>query len=143
MKGENEMKRSFRVATVFTGAVACATALAPTVEAAPAAAADATAKNCAVNSGVAVHLHYAKSAKHTISACVNGLGLFDFGTGKRFSGICGGAYSGSFEYHVPGTNIYGNSDFSRGYQSVRFRQPDSIYWVSLHTYQNIQGFTSC
>jgi hypothetical protein len=29
-EGRNEMKRSFQVATIFTGAVACATALAPT-----------------------------------------------------------------------------------------------------------------
>src|ERR1700722_19310977 len=100
MKGENEMKRSFKVATVFTGAVACATALAPTAEATTGTmnriTPDTTAGNCAANSGPALHVYYSKKEKHSLAACVKGDGFFAFGAGRKWSGICGGAYSGSF-----------------------------------------------
>jgi hypothetical protein len=140
------MKRSFRVATVFTGAVACTAALTPAAKAAPAAEA-ITAQNCSPGLVDNVHLYYAANQDHPLAACVGGrhgsLGLIRLGTGKQFSGMCGGAYSGSFAYHVPGTNISGTSSFAPGYQPIQFNQPDSIEWLSLHGYHRVQGETSC
>jgi hypothetical protein len=138
------MKRSFRVATVFTGAVACATALAPTAEAATATVTpDTTGGNCAANSGPAAHLYYSAKAHHSLAACFNGAGYYSFIGGKKFAGVCGGAWSGSFYYGVPGTSISGVSNFSRGYLPVNWHQPDEIYWIHLVNYHYIQTFTSC
>lgn len=123
------MKRSLRVATIFTGTVAAATALTP---AADAAAATPTAHNCGVNQSWMFHMYYAPNQRHPTPACVgSGTGLVWIGTGKQFASICGGQYSGSFFYHVPGTDISGFSDFSPGNLPVKFRQQDSIIWVSL------------
>ncbi len=105
------MKRSFRVATVFTGAAACAVALAPVAEAAPTAPAapgttarvapDAsiTAGNCPKNaSTTALHLYYPASAKHSLPACITGIvqASIPFHPAKKFQSYCGGVYSGYF-----------------------------------------------
>jgi hypothetical protein len=140
------MKKSFRVATVFTGAVACATALTPMAEAATATATvtpDATAGNCAANSGPAVHLYYPANANHSLAACVKGGGYISFPGGKKFAGICGGEWWGSFYYGVPGTSISGVSYFSPGYLPIHWRQTDEIYGVRLNRYHYSQGETSC
>ena len=136
------MKRSFQVATVFTGAVACATTLAPTADATTVTP-DVTAGNCAVNSGPAAHLYYSANAKHPLAACLNGSGYISFPGGKKFAGICGGEYSGVFYYGVPGTSISEASNFASGYWEVRWPQPDIIYGVRLVRRPYVQGFTSC
>jgi hypothetical protein len=102
------MKRSFRVATVFTGVAACAAVFAPAAEAAPAApgvmtriAPDTvTAYDCSV-ANTALHLYYTPSESHSIPACFSGTGYWYVGTGKRFDAYCAGDYSGSLE--VDGT----------------------------------------
>jgi hypothetical protein len=144
VKGENEMKRSFKVATVFTGAAACVTALAPMAEAATATVVpDTTAGNCGVNSRAAVHLYYSAKANHPVPGCIKGTGYISFIGGKKFAGICGGAYSGSFYYGVPGTSISGVSWFSRGHLPVMWRQTDIIYGVNLGQDIYSAGETSC
>jgi hypothetical protein len=98
------MKRSFRVATVFTGATACAVALTPMAEAAPVAAGatarmtpNAVAGNCPTNANStnALVLYYTTSEHHTLPACILGKGKVSFGK-KRFRAYCAGQYSGYF-----------------------------------------------
>jgi hypothetical protein len=93
--------------------------------------------------GAAVHLYYSANAHHSLAACVKGAGYISFIGGKKFAGICGGAWSGSFYYGVPGTSISGTSYFSRSYLPVRWRQTDEIYGVRLNRYDYVQGETSC
>jgi hypothetical protein len=101
------MKRSFRVATVFTGAAACA-ALAPAAHAASAAPGataritpDTTAHDCSKGSTTIysrtneVHLYYSSKEHHTYPACIFGSGSpIIWGRGKRFGSYCAGAWSG-------------------------------------------------
>ena len=143
MKGESEMKRSFQVATLFTGAVACATVLAPMADAATTTVTpDTTAKNCAVSNS-SVHLIYSKKADHPVDACITGAGYVSFTGGKKFAGICGGGWSGSFYYSVPGTKIAGTSVFNQGYLPVMWKQTDRIYYVHLINYDYGGGFQNC
>jgi hypothetical protein len=95
------MKRSFRVATVFTGAAACAVALAPTAHAAPAAPGataritpDTTARDCTKTFTSSVVLYYSTKQNHSVNACIAGVGFVYLGQGKRFASYCAGAYSG-------------------------------------------------
>jgi hypothetical protein len=95
------MKRSFRVATVFTGAAACAVALTPAAEAAPTAPGAtaritpaATNHDCTSKSGQAIHLYYSLKENHTTPACIAGSGSVQWARGKRFASYCGGGYSG-------------------------------------------------
>jgi hypothetical protein len=142
-----KMKRFVRVATVFTGSFACAAGAAPMAGAATAAVRPdtLTAGNCADNSGPAVHLYYSKKAHHSLAACIKGThsGYFSFPGGKKFAGICGGAWSGTFYYGVPGTSISGSANFSPGYLPSFWKQTDIIYGVRLDRYDYIQSFTSC
>jgi hypothetical protein len=100
------MKRSFRVATVFTGAAACGAALAPAAHAA-AVAPGATAAlrpetthagNCPAGETNSVRLYYTSSENHPTPLCAHGVSIASpstWGTtGKRFSSYCGGEYSG-------------------------------------------------
>ena len=93
------MKRTFRVATVFTGAAACAATLTPAAQAAPVAPGvmtratpDAIASDCGRSPTASVHLYYTISEKHSVPACVDSLGVAHLG--KRFGSYCGGAWSG-------------------------------------------------
>ena len=107
------MKRSFRVATVFTGIAACATALAPPAEAAPAipgatttaTAGTPTVKKCTAGLGHWVHLYYTLSERHG-PECFGGSGYIDF-TGKtRFFKLCAGnnyGYVMLYSYSLPVT----------------------------------------
>jgi hypothetical protein len=95
------MKRSFRVATVFTGAAACAVALAPAAEAVPVAPGttsritpDTTARDCTKTFTSSVVLYYSSKQNHSVNACIAGIGFVYFGQGKRFASYCAGAYSG-------------------------------------------------
>ena len=94
------MKRSFKVATVFTGAAACAVALTPAAEAAPVAP-GATARpdtiggNCNPSlAQVALHLYYTPSESHYLAACFSGEGTYWLGHGKRFAYYCAAQSSG-------------------------------------------------
>jgi hypothetical protein len=98
------MKRSFRVATVFTGAAAAA-ALAPAAAAyaapvAPGATAgiapDITGGNCFTGAPFtsSTVLYYAASENHATGACFASKGTYTLGTGKRFQWYCAGQYSG-------------------------------------------------
>jgi hypothetical protein len=97
------MKRSFQVATIFTGAAACAVALAPAAGAAPLTPGntaritpDTTARNCTSTFTSSVVLYYTPSENHSKNACVKGIGFVYLGQGKRFTAYCAGAYSGFF-----------------------------------------------
>lgn len=119
------MKRSFRAATLFTGAAACAVALGPAAHAAPVAPGataritpDITGGNCSPPTVIdsSVHLYYEASQKHPVPACFNGSGTWTLGKGKRFASYCAGAFSGYL--YIDGTprkftdgihNLYGAS----------------------------------
>jgi hypothetical protein len=101
------MKRSFRVATVFTGAATAvlAPAAAYAAPAAPGATAritpDTTNHDCSKGSTTIysrtnqVHLYYSSREHHPYPACIAGTGSpIIWGPGKRFSSYCAGAYSG-------------------------------------------------
>jgi hypothetical protein len=98
------MKRAFRVATVFTGAAACAAALAPTAQAAavaPGARAAITPDNVtvaacplAIPSGTLV-LAYTSSEFPHPDVCFRGSGTWYVGADTRFSAYVGVSKSGS------------------------------------------------
>jgi hypothetical protein len=99
------MKRSFRVATVFTGAAACAAAFAPTANAAQVGpngttriTPDAKAGTCepGLIGASSLHLYYSPKQDHPDPACVYlSDGYVAIGNGKaKFSSYCGGGYSG-------------------------------------------------
>lgn len=105
---QSAMKRSFRAATVFTGAAACAVGLAPTAHAAPAApgatakitpAATANTCNPYLTATHSVHLYYEPSENHPTPACIYGIGITTWGHGKRFEAYCAGWYSGYMSIH--------------------------------------------
>jgi hypothetical protein len=96
------MRKSVRVATVFTGAAACTAALAPTAQAAvvtPGARAttipDITGGNCHGSSNsVRVQLVYSANQHHSTNACFSGTGYYIIGGAKRFAYYYGGDWSG-------------------------------------------------
>jgi hypothetical protein len=102
-KGRNAMKRSFQVATVFTGAAACAVALTPTAEAAPAAPGATTtitpktitANNCTAGEWNWLHMYYTAAENHPTPACFGGTGVFKIAGNKRFTKFCPGDNSGA------------------------------------------------
>jgi len=96
------MRRSFQVATVFTGAAAAVAAFTPAAGAAtpaPGATAkvtpDAVAKNCTGDLGNTMSLVlYYTNTKHA-PACVAGTGKVAIGDGgATFNSYCGGFWSG-------------------------------------------------
>lgn len=147
MKGDTEMKRSLKVATVFTGAVACTTALAPMAEAGTATVTpDTSARDCtrtAFSDWTAVHLYYSARANHPVPGCIQGIGYISFPGGKKFAGICGGAYSGVYYWGVPGTSLSGSSYFNPASRETTWHQTDLIYGVDLVGWHYLQGETSC
>jgi len=92
------MRRSFRVATVFTGAAAAVATFTPAAGAAPItplapAAADAHGQTCSSVVTSDLVLWYKGSTHHP--ACVSGRGFVGIGDGNaRFSQYCAGEYSG-------------------------------------------------
>jgi hypothetical protein len=97
------MRKSFRVATIFTGAAACAVALAPAANAealAPGGATKVTPElkgNCSAGTfRNSVHLYYEKSEKHKLAACYNVEGSLIPVKANKWASYCGGAYSGYF-----------------------------------------------
>ena len=95
------MKKSFRVATIFTGVAGCAAALAPTAQATPMAPGatarvtpDIIAHNCPTSPTNSTVLFYTQAEHHSVPACFASFGSYYLGTGKRFASYCGGAGSG-------------------------------------------------
>jgi hypothetical protein len=97
------MKRAFRVATVFTGAAACAAALTPTAQAAavaPGARAAAIPDNVTVGScptvipsGTLVLAYTPSEFHHPV--CFRGSGRWFVGADTKFSSYVGVSKSGS------------------------------------------------
>lgn len=89
------MKRSFRVATAFTGIAAC------TAGFVPAAQAYAVAADCPQNGAYAsaVHLYYSTNEGHPDPACIRIVSNWNHPSAYfnpvRIASWCGGAYSGS------------------------------------------------
>lgn len=97
------MRKSFRVATVFTGAAACAAVFAPAAGAAPVAPGATgeitpkavTGNNCTAGEWNWTHMWYTTSEKHSIAACFAGTGTYPIPGNKKFSYFCAGNNSGS------------------------------------------------
>jgi hypothetical protein len=97
------MKRSLRVSTVFTGAVACAAAMTPAAHAAVVAPGatgrvtpDIGASPCPNGDllGNVLVLHYTPSEHHG-PECFGGSGRWYVGAGVRFASYCATSKSGS------------------------------------------------
>jgi hypothetical protein len=127
------MKRSFKVATVFTGA-ACTAVLAPAAHAAPLAPgatakitpADTTANNCTAAEAKWVHLYYTAAEHHSTPACFGGDGSYYLGNNRRFTELCAGNNSGRVYFHSisPATG-------EPNYYSAPFGEKVNSYWLSL------------
>jgi hypothetical protein len=104
------MKKPFRVATVFTGAAACAAAFAPAAAAMPVAAGAAThdlapgitatgnitaTDDCGSRTVGWLYLYYTASEHHG-PICLGGTGRAVLDPGTRIAGICVGNTRGSF-----------------------------------------------
>jgi hypothetical protein len=114
------MKRSFKVATVFTGAAACAAAFAPTAGAAtvaPGATARITpeaitANDCTAGEWDWAHMEYTAAERHPTDACYGGSGIFDIAGNKRFTEFCPG---GNFGWLV---TSFGSFSYSAGAYTI-------------------------
>lgn len=112
------MKRAFRVATVFTGAAACAAVAAPAAQAAPLAAGatarvapDIVESTCPPGGAPKLVLYY--TSGH-LPACFGSGGAVNVGGDPNFAKYCGGPYSGYLwinharHYFTSGShNLYG------------------------------------
>lgn len=91
------MKRSFKVAAVFTGATACAVALAPAAGAAtttPTVRPDIHGGNCTINPTRSMVMAYSANQRHSIPACFAGIGKWPLPNKPRFASYCTVDYSG-------------------------------------------------
>jgi hypothetical protein len=93
------MRTAFKVATVFTGAAACAAAFAPAAGAATTAKTQlmepgAFHKNCTGGSTRSVHFYYPMAADHG-PTCVGEAGSTSLG-GTHYSSVCTGNNNGFF-----------------------------------------------
>jgi hypothetical protein len=103
------MKKSFRVATVFTGAAAAAAAFTPAAAAMPVATGPAThdlapgiaatgnvtaTDDCGSRTEGWLYLYYAASEHHG-PVCLGGTGIVDIKPGTRIAGYCTGNTYGS------------------------------------------------
>jgi hypothetical protein len=105
------MRRSFRAATVFTGATAAAIAFVP----APAAhASSILGGNCSNPDfgPFALTLKYSSHEHHSVDACFSGIGNWPLGNAPKFVSYCGGAWSGylwinhTAERFTPGSKFH-------------------------------------
>lgn len=132
------MKRSFRVATVFTGAAALATGLAPMAQAgtvAPGVTAATIGGDCntAFAATASLHLYYTSSENHSLAACFTGFGTYTIGKGKRFAYYCAGEYKG---------HLYINGQaraFTSGYHNL---YGASVSKVSISNYNNLDSVSA-
>jgi hypothetical protein len=134
------MKRSFRVASVFTGAAAATAAFAPAAMAAPTtteapATTNAaipqtvpTVKLCAASTENWVHLTYTPTEKHA-PECFGGYGTYPIKSGRYFQSVC------------PGNN-YGYVVQSGHHYSFGKPEGSPVYWpgdAALITAVHISG----
>jgi len=97
------MRKSFRVATVFTGAAACAAAFAPAAGAATPAPGTTTRitptgitpNDCTPGEWNWLHMYYTTAEKHPTPACYGGTGVYPIPGNKRFTKFCPGDNSGA------------------------------------------------
>jgi hypothetical protein len=101
------MRKAFKVATVFTGAAACAAAFMPAAEAAPTATAktqqigpDIIVKDCDAGQTTSVHFYWPSAAHHG-PTCLGESGTSTL-HGASFTGACTGNNWGWFSFSVPG-----------------------------------------
>ena len=109
------MKRSFRVASVFTGAAAATAAFAPAAMAAPTTTEAPTTttavtpqtvptvKNCVASTENWVHLYYTPTEKHG-PACFGGYGTYAIKSGRYFQSVCAG---NNYGYVIQSGHHYG------------------------------------
>jgi hypothetical protein len=90
------MRKSFKVATVFTGAAAAAAVFAPAAGAATATA-DAVRYNCPIGPRTAATVLYWPTSKHHGPTCVSSIGLISVGD-TYFSYFCAGNYFGVINF---------------------------------------------
>jgi hypothetical protein len=88
------MRKSFRVATVFAGAAACAAAFAPAAGAAPATPKAITPNDCTAGEYDWAHMWYTVAERHPTPACYGGTGGYRIPGSKRFVQFCPGGNSG-------------------------------------------------
>jgi hypothetical protein len=128
------MKKSFRVATMFTG-IAAASALTPAATAVAATLGTTdqvtpkiTVEHCNSNTRPWVHLYYTAAENHG-PACFGGNGTYNITSGTRFVDACTG-------------NNYGYLRFSGG-PAFHFGTGESISFNSLRvTTVHISGHTA-
>jgi hypothetical protein len=132
------MKRSFRVATVFTGAAACAAAFTPGVATAATAKADLITpdiahKNCPHTPALtkSVHFYYPPSAKHG-PTCVAGDGKTSLG-GTVYSFICTGNNFGWYD-------VNGSINYFNKHSLISLPPNHRIYAVDI---QSTGGSWAC
>jgi hypothetical protein len=110
------VKRSFRAATVFTGAATCAVALAPAAHAEVVAPGGTAAKvapdlkgTCTNNAFTdSVHLYYEKSENHATAACYNVEGSVIPVKANKWWYYCGGVarkFTAGTAYHALGKQV--------------------------------------
>jgi hypothetical protein len=140
-EGQYPMKRTFRVATVFTG-VAAATAIAPTATAMAAVKPAITHETCNSSTKPWVHLYYTAAENHA-PVCFGNNGFYSIKSGTRFLGVCPGNNIGSVEVLYP-NNDETNFTFSpndggpsrRGFTTNSNSAP-KVLWINItgHTAQ--------
>ena len=124
------MKRSFRVATVFAGAAALGTALAPAAHASGSARALTCGANTVSGSGQFLHLYY-KVKSHNTAACVEAYGVGEYATlaPTRFQYYCGGAYSGDLYISHVGRHFTAGGSYHKLYNAL----VSEIYISKIHS----------
>jgi hypothetical protein len=130
------MRRAFKVATVFTGAAACAAAFTPAAEAAPMTTAktelitpDTAHHDCAVGPATTSAVFYWLPSAHHGPTCVGGDPDYDVNTslgGNAFSKMCAGNNYG--EFYVVGDSI--PFHFIPGQVSDIYDLPVSVVFIS-------------
>jgi hypothetical protein len=146
------MKKSFRVATVFTGAAACAAAFAPTAAAAMPETPGATAHNLAraaisgKECGSATvgwfEMYYEPSKDHG-PVCLGGEGIARLDTGPVLDGFCTGATRGSLKgYEFTSAGIKSFRSTWETPRTLTFFVPFSISYVNL-TGHSGPPYTNC
>ena len=134
------MRKSFRVATVFTGAAA-ATVVAPIATATAAVKPAINHQTCNSSTKPWVHLYYTAAEKHP-PVCFGNNGFYSILSGTRFVSVCPGNNIGSLEAlypngdHVPVTFSPNDGQLSRRGLGNSSSAP-KVLWIRItgHTAQ--------
>jgi hypothetical protein len=157
LRGGTEMKKPFRVATVFTGAAACAAAFTPAAAAMPTAAGATThdlapgitatgnitaTDDCGSATKGWLYLYYTASEHHG-PICLGGIGTAPLDPGTAMAGFCPGNTSGSLAgYYLSqhGSPVSLNVHWSRyntPYIYSVFSLPTYLTYVHLTGYYSL------